>query len=1009
VAEVNFKNIEIVDRKNELRELQDALKRVAGGKGETVFISGEAGIGKTRIVEELIGKAEEANFKVIRGQCLPETLEPLFPFKSALSRASLEYLLANKPPPMVLSAYLINSAGLVIAKAERRETNLDPDIFVGMLTAIEAFVKDSLKIMGSEENANLNSLSYGDYNILIQTSGELSLATVIKGEPNEFLIGDMQRILREIEMRMSTWDGENVPEEVQSSVEWFITSQKYDGRYLVGEPSIVQENIFDNILMGLQRLSEKYPLVLFIDDLQWADRTSLNFLYYLARNTRHNRVLIIGTYRPEEIIPAGGKLHPLEETLNNLASEGLVKIIGLPRLSKEDTMILISRILGDFDANVGEKIYKESGGNPLFVIEIIKLLITEKWLHSDGKRWKLNVRAEKIIIPKKAYELIKRRLERLEDEEREIIDVAAVIGDEFDTVLLSLTTAMDELSILRKLNNIYRKHKLIYVKDGKYHFEHSIIREVLYNELLDELRRKYHRIIGDIIYELNRDNLGAVVNVLAHHYYEARDPKAVEYLVELGDRAKKNYANDEALEFYSRALELVQEDDVKVKILESMGEIYTNLGDYENAKAKFETALKLCTDELTRSRLIRRIAGVLSKMGEYESALEALRGMLNKVSSTVESGRIYKEMGFILFMRGEYQRALELFRDALKIFSEAEVGEVKRDIAEVLKGVGSIHLILGDYDKSKKYYTKALELMKDVGDMKEVAEILADMGTVYFSLGDLERAEKIYSSSLKIMETVGYKYGIVSLLNNLGNVHFRRWKLKEALEYYQRSFEISERINLRSGMGMILNNMGSIHYIMGNFEEALSNFTRSLALSRELGDKYTAAYTLLNISRVYWEQRKIKYAYGIAKKALEMVRESGDKNGQIEALLTLADIRVSMKKVQSADTYAKEALEIAQSIGSRDYEMQARRVLGAVYRDLGNYRKAIIELTKAMRYFKGTNNLVELARTYYELGKLWKLRKDAKLARENFKNAKEIFTRYGMKAWVERCDSELTF
>ncbi len=1009
MAEVNFKNIEIVDRKEELQELQDALTHVAEGNGETIFISGEAGIGKTRIVEELISKAEEAGFRVIRGQCLPETLEPMFPFKSALSRASLDYLLANKPPPLVLSAYLIDSGGLVISKIERKETNLDPDIFVGMLTAIEAFVKDSLKIMGTEENANLNSLSYGDYNILIQSSGRYSLATVIKGEPNEFLIGDMQRILREIEVRLMSWGGEGeVPEEVQEKVEWFITSGKYDGRYLVGEPSIVQENIFDNILMGLQRLSEKYPMLVFIDDLQWADRTSLNFFYYLARNTRKNRIMIIGTYRPEEIIPSGGKLHPLEETLNNLASENLVKILGLPRLEKGDTIILISRILGDFEADVGEKIYKESGGNPLFVIEIIKLLISEKHLSREGKRWKLNVRAERIIIPKKAYELIKRRLERIDDEEREILEVAAVIGDEFDTALLALTSGMDELKILKRLNNIYRKHKLIYEKDGKYHFEHSIIREVLYNELLDELRRKYHKIIGDIILELNKENPVPVANLLAHHYYEARNAKAVPFLLELGDKAKKNYANEEAMEFYSRAQALANREDieVQVKLFESMGEIHMNLGSYSEALRCFERAESMTENIKIRSRILRKIAEVLTRLGEYEEAMAKLNTALTIINDPVEQGRIYMEMGHIMFLRGEYQKSLDLFRNALKIFASSSE-EVKRDIAEVLKGVGSIHLILGDYEKSKKYYTKSLEMMKEIGDMKEVAEILADIGNVYFSTGDLDLANKIYMSSLNIMETVGYKYGIASLLNNLGNVHFRRWALKKALEYYMRSYEIGEKINLRSSMGMVLNNIGNIHLILGNLEDALKSFTESLKISREIGDKYTSSYVLLNIAKVYMEKKNVRYAHSIAKKALEMLRELGDKNGQIEALLTLSEIRIITKKPQEAEKYADEALALAQELKNRDYEMQARRALGAAARQMKQYRRAVIELTKAIRHFQSTENCVELARTQYEMGMLWKMRDDKEHARENYENAMRIFSEHGMKTWAEKCAKEL--
>ncbi len=1012
MPEVNFKNIELVDRKSELKTLKDYLSKVASGKGSTVFISGEAGIGKTRIVEELIRQAQDMGYKIIRGQCLPENLEPLFPFKSALKRAGVEYLLSTKPPPLVLSAYLIDSSGLVITKAERLETNLDPDIFAGMLTAIEAFVKDSLKIMGTDENASLNALSYGDYNILIQSLDNLSLATVIRGEPSEFLIDDMNRILSELQGKFSDWHGDvDAAKEAKSAIEWFITSKKYDGKYLAGEPSIVQENIFDNIVMGLQRLSERYPLIVFIDDLQWADKTSLNFFYYLARNVKNSRIFIIGTYRPEEIIPIGGKLHPLEVTLNNLAGDGLLYILGLPRLNKEDTGILISRILGDYDTEVGEKIYRESGGNPLFVIETIKLLLTEKLIQKEGKKWKLMAMAEKIIIPKKAYELIKRRLERLTDEEREILDVASVIGEEFDTALLSLTTMMDELKILKMLNTIYRKHKLIYEKDGKYRFEHSIIREVLYNELLDELRKKYHKIIGDILYELNRDNLSAVTNILAYHYYEAKDARAVEFLLELGDRARGNYANYEAVEFYSRALELVSDPKLKMRVLESMGDVYVYTGEYNTAQQRYENALTLADNALAKVRIIRKLADVFSKRGDYEQALKMLEEAKGMVPRTAinEKGRIYRDIGVILFMKGEYQSALEQYRQALRIISnlKEKSKDVKRDVGDILRGVGNIHLVLGDYEKARKYYTKSLEIMKEIGDMKEVAEVLSDMGNVYLTFGDLERALRIYTSSLRIMQNVGYKYGIASLLNSIGNVYYKKGELEKALEYYQKSFQISEKINQLGIKVVVLNNLGKLLYLMDNIDEALEKLKECLKLSTEIGDRHTSSQVLLNIGKLYLQRGNSAYAKKIIESAADMLMDIGDKSGYAESLMVLAEAYVSIKDFESAEKHAYDALKISEDIGSKDVEMAARRTMGVVYAKKGEYRRAIIELTKAMRYFTATHNDFELAKTYYEFGVLWQNKKEIAKAIENIEQAKRIYSSMNIKLWIRLCEEKL--
>ncbi len=1008
MVEVNFKNIELVDRKDEMRTMQEHLERVASGKGHTLFVSGEAGIGKTRIVEEVIKKAQNYNYRVIRGQCIPENLEPLFPFKSALKRANLEHLLSNKPPPMVISAYLMDSSGLVIAKAERHETNLDPDIFAGMLKAIEAFVKDSMRIMDTEENATLNSLSYGDYNILIQSTGTLSIATVIRGEPNEFLIEDMKRVLANMEKKFADWHGDmEVAEKAQPEIEWFITSKKYDGKYLAGEPSIVQENLFDNLLLGLQRLSERSPLFIFIDDLQWADQTSLNFLYYLSRNTRNNRILIVGTYRPEEIIPSrSGELHPLEITLNNLAMDRSVSVIGLLRLKKEDTMILISRILGDFEERLGEKIFRESGGNPLFVIEIIKLLLNDGNIYHDGTRWKLKPDAERITIPKRAYELIKRRLERLSDEEREILDVASVVGEEFDTVILSLGTGMDELKILKKLNNIYRKHKLIYIYDGKYRFEHSIIREVIYNELIDELRRKYHRIIGDIIYEMNRENIEPVINVLAHHYYEARDKKAIKYLILLGERARKNYANDEALRFYSRALEIVEDKAVRSDILEKMGDIMVDLGNYAIAEEKYKEAMDLSDDDLIKARIKRKIADIYYRKGNYEVAMSILKESEKEIGNRypIERGRIYKEIGYIKFAMGEYEDALSLFKNALKIFAPSK--DTKSDIADILKYVGNIHQQFGDYERARKYYTNALQIAKEFGDMKEMAVVLSKIGDIYLALGDYEKALTIYRSSLKVMQNVGYKFGIATILSNLGNLHFKRGELDVALDYYKQSLEICEKIDQKSVMAGVLNNMAHIMFLMDDMDGAVKTYTRCLKLSREIGDKRTSSHALINIAKIYAIRGNVKYALQMANKAMELIKNV-DRVGYVESLITLSEIYVLIKNFDVAKEYADEAIHTAEELGSKDLEMKARRVKGMIHRERKNYRQAVIEFTKALRYFTVSNNEVELARTYYEYGLMWAGKREYKNAKEYLEKAEKLFREHGIKMWARKCREEL--
>ena len=234
---------EFVGREKEFEKLKYLIGDVINNNGRVVLISGEAGIGKTRLVEEVIKEAEKMKFKIIRAQCLSESLEPLFPVKEALKNAGLSHLI-YRTPPLVLSVYLINKAGLLITKVEREESGIDPDIFASMLQAVASFVQDSFSMMG-KEGAGLNTLGYGDYRIIIQRHGNMSLASVIRGKESEFLIDDMKKFLVEVGNKLDSWDGsaeEAMP--YAYKLRHFIESGKYDGKPLVEDPKLKQENLF---------------------------------------------------------------------------------------------------------------------------------------------------------------------------------------------------------------------------------------------------------------------------------------------------------------------------------------------------------------------------------------------------------------------------------------------------------------------------------------------------------------------------------------------------------------------------------------------------------------------------------------------------------------------------------------------------------------------------------------------------------------------------------------------
>ena len=303
---------EFVGRQGEINKLCDIFNDIEKKDISTIFISGEAGIGKTRLIEEFEEQIREDVY-ILKGKCLNESMEPLLPVREAFRKSDLQHLISEDPPPKVISTYLIDDTGLLISKSEREESDLDGDIFAPMLETIESFVKDSLSEMGrkDESGKGLNTIGYGKYNILIQSGERFSLAAIIEGTKTEFLIEDMNEKLNKAESKLKSWEGDvEKADKVEDYISWFIDTNKYKGEYLVDDPEIKQENLFENIMLGLKRLSSENPVIIFIDDLQWADSTTLLLLHFLSRNVREDRILILGTYRPEDIITQeDGKEH----------------------------------------------------------------------------------------------------------------------------------------------------------------------------------------------------------------------------------------------------------------------------------------------------------------------------------------------------------------------------------------------------------------------------------------------------------------------------------------------------------------------------------------------------------------------------------------------------------------------------------------------------------------------------------------------------------------------------
>jgi predicted ATPase len=1000
---------ELIGREDELSRLARSLDDAISGEGSAILIAGEAGIGKTRLVSELKKDARIKGTQVIQGWSLAESLEPLLPVKSALREAGLLHLVSGNPPPLVVSVYLMNEAGMLIAKAEREETDMDPDIFAGMLRAVGNFVQDSLS-MPPKEGGGLQSLGYDDYTIVIQTRGGLSLAIVIKGEKSEFLIEDMKQLLADAGDGFRDWDGDvSAAREIQPRVMWFVESGKYDGKFLVDDPKIKQENLFDNVLLGIQRASEERPVLLFLDDLQWSDPVTLNLLHYLTRNTRNNRILILGTYRPEDIVESpDGRPHPLGIAMQNMSREDLFGRIELERLDIAGTEALINGTLGrvNLDGDFYDIIYKGTEGTPFFVLEVLRLLAENGTIaRDDAGAWALVAEPGTLDIPSRIYDVVKRRLDRLKEGQREVLECASVVGEEFESAVVGTMVGLKTVGLLKSLSEMEKTHRLVHYMKDRYRFDHGKIREVLYNGIGEELRKEYHRIAGDAIAE-SSDNEDEIVNVLAYHYFEAGDERAGEYLVKAGDAAKERFANEGAVGLYLNALKVLRDDEKLRDTHENLGEVYFLAGEYTAAIVNYESALNLEKEGKKKASIHNKIAGVYANKGDFEKSREVcdIGLKLLKDEECIEMAQLLESQGWAYVRLGDYEKASELLAECLEL---AESFQDKKVIAHAHHVIGSKSLNKGEFDDALMHLETALRIREEIDDARGQSASLNNIGVVYWNKGEVDKSLEYYLKSLEINEKIGHKWGISTALNNIGLVQSEKGEWEKALEYYLQSLEMDEMLGDKSGIASSYNNMGNIYHRKGEHDKALETHRKSLELRESIGDKSGIIASHINLGNVRQSNGETEKAVEHFRKGLEIGLEIGDKWSLGHVYFSLAESILELGDVETALVNAEKGLDISVEIGAKREEGMSYSVLGKIFRETREWDRSTESFEKAIAIHKEIGDKNALARLYYEYGLLFKAKGEPDKAKEYLNKALTMSGDMGMKLWEDRARKAL--
>jgi len=509
-----------VARRRQLERLRTCLASAASGEGQVVFVSGGPGRGKTTLLHKFTREALAANpdLLVAEGRCnfYKGIGDYYLPFREALG------MLAGD----VEAKW---NAGLITGEHARRMWKAAP------LTASAVL----------EHGPHLLDTFLIPEELLARAEMVALASLQGTGQRNSF---NLTQLREQITSRRSA------------------------------QPSIEQAFLFEQYANVLNVLSRNHPLLLLLDDFQWADNSSIALLFHLARRLPGTRVLIAVAYRPDEVsLGRDGKRHPLEKILSEIKlqyGDVWVDLAGIPEQEgREFVDELLDSEPNCLDENFRQGLFQHTEGYALFTVELLHTLQERGFLLRDDEGyWITSHELDWEQLPARVEAVIEERIGRLEAELHEILSVASVEGEDFTAQVVGGIKRIDERDLMHTLaGELEKRHRLV-VSQGsialdqrilsRYRFAHSLFQRYLYNELDDTERLLLHRQIGQVLEELYASQTDLIAEQLAFHF-RGDDERERHYSKIAGKRAAARYANAEALRYFSRSLDLTPEEDIQ--------------------------------------------------------------------------------------------------------------------------------------------------------------------------------------------------------------------------------------------------------------------------------------------------------------------------------------------------------------------------------------------------------------------------------------------------------------
>ena len=667
-----------------------------------------------------------------------------------------------------------------------------------------------------------------------------------------------------------------------------------------------RQKILERVVVDiLKSQAASVPIVLLLEDLQWADEASLAILDQVIRQVRRMALLLLAVYRSNWGWSHENGRHRWIQTLQ------------LEELEEDQRGSLLEHLLGTLPSEELEQlILTQTGGNPLFVKEYVRLLQENGALIRAGDEW---VQADNLSqIPHfgKIEQVIQARLDQLTNSSRQVMQKGAVIGVTFEEDVLKAVQDRVANETLEEDIEALTERRLIDELGGDpyaYAFYHGLIHESVYKQLPERVRQTVHRRVANALRNVYGDQTD--IHRLAHHYYHSNDRlNAIEYCLQVAKQDADKWASQTAVEWYDRALHKIESFDEaapsekeqtdgatpaqiwqwQVEALKGKGEIEAQSGHWQQAVQSYESAERLTRagnfPPHERADLMRRIGRQYAWGGQLDLAL-----------SWMENGRKLLDPE-----RNEAQR---------------------QALALINIHTASIFYQKGEYKRVGMRSQQGLDLLGQEGNFAIRAEGYNLLAAAGYGQGKHKEILAIYERSIELWQAVSNEYQVKRVETNLAVIYSQLGEWSKAREIYHKVLNFFEnRVPDRNRLAVICISLGLLEYLQGDYEISAERQRQAIELADEIQVPRLRILPRLNLAWIHVAYGQWDQAENLTKETLNLQQEHNINESLPESYRLLAQVAIGRGEFDLARYNAKKALELACEQKNRLEEGCAQRV-----------------------------------------------------------------------------------